>query len=347
MNCRVSASRSPLPTLLLAVAALFGVPDLVAQRSASTHPPTPFGYWTGVVREAEALSPISGVIVSQRGEIVVEEYFRGMTRETYVNVKSISKTLLSPLVGIAIRDGLLEGPDQAVAELFPDYFATGHYPQWDGVTLHQLLSMTTGIRGTSFGRYGAWVSSPDWVAGVLERPMRCAPGDCWEYSTGNSHLIGVILARVSGMDLRQYASSSLFARLGISLRSWDRDPQGNFLGGNNMALRAKDLLTFGELFLHQGLHEGQQLVPAIWIRRSWQQYAVSPWNGHGHGYFWWSRDIDGTRINFAWGYGGQYMFVVPDREAVVVIISSLSRSTPRGHNRRVWNFFRSEILPKL
>ena len=221
------------------------------------------------------------------------------------------------------------------------------YPQWNEVTLHNLLSMTTGVRGTSFGRYGRWIASPDWVAGALDRPGRCEPGDCWEYSTGNSHLMGVILARASGMDLREYASAALFDQLGISLRPWDRDPQGNFLGGNNMALRPRDLLTFGELYLNQGIHEGQQLVPSVWIRRSWQQYAVSPWNGHSHGYFWWSRDVDGTRINFAWGYGGQYVIVIPGKEAVVVLTSSLARSTPRGHNRRVLDFFRSSIMPEL
>ncbi len=303
--------------------------------------------WTHAISEARSLSPVSSVLVSQGGDILVEEYFRGMTADRRINVKSISKSLLSPLVGIAIRDGLLEGYRQPLAELLPEYLNSTEYGHWDGVTLHHLLSMTTGIRGTSFSRYGVWVSSPDWVAGALEQPTRCEPGSCWEYSTGNSHLVGVILARASGTDLRQYASTALFDRLDISLRAWDRDPQGNFLGGNNMALKPRDLLTFGELYVNEGRHHGEQLVPSVWIRRSWQEYAVSPWNGHSHGYFWWSREIDNTRVHFAWGYGGQYVLVVPEKNAVVVITSSLTQSTPRGHNRRVLEYFQSSILPLL
>jgi CubicO group peptidase (beta-lactamase class C family) len=204
------------------------------------------------------------------------------------------------------------------------------------------------LEGTSSRNYGRWVSSPDWVKFALDQPVQCRPSACMTYSTGNSHLISVILSRATGKDLRTYARDELFRPLGIPLAGWDRDPQGNYLGGNNMALRARDMLRFGELFLNGGKYEGEQLVPEEWIARSWDVYGVSRWNGHRHGYFWWSRVFGGEQTYFAWGYGGQYIFIVPGLELVVVVTSSLM-NRPRGpnHNRVVQNFLAREIIPMV
>jgi len=300
------------------------------------------------IARAEELAPLSGLLVKQGDQLVVERYYRGMEGDRSTNLKSISKTLLSPLVGIAIEQGLLEGPDQPLEELLPEYFARldGDGPDAAAkraITLHHVLSMTSGLESTSFGNYGAWVSSRDWVWDQLRRPMVCTPG-CFEYSTGSTHLISAILTARTGESLRAWAERSFFGPLGIALPEWDRDPQGRYLGGNNMALTPRQLLRVGEVFLHGGRWEGRQLVPEDWIELSWRPRATSPWNGHRYGYLWWSEDWGGHAAHFAWGYGGQYLVIVPSLDLVAVVTSSLGR-TPRGHTRRLRDFFDDYLIP--
>lgn len=301
------------------------------------------------LERAADLPPLSSLLVARGGELLVERYYRGMRGDRPVNVKSVSKTLLSPLVGIALEHGDLAGLEQPLSELLPDY-----YERLEGrdllserkrdITLHHLLSMTAGIETTSFGNYGAWVSSSDWVWDALRRPTVCPPGRCFQYSTGNTHLLSAILQRVTGRDLRSFARDAFFGPLGIPVSAWDRDPQGRYLGGNNMALRPRDLLAFGQLFLDGGRHEGRQLVPGWWIEASWRPNATSPWNGHRYGYLWWMDDWGGERAYFAWGYGGQYVVIVPRLELVAVVTSDLGRRQ-RGHIRRLRDFFDEYLIP--
>ena len=195
------------------------------------------------------LNPLNSLIISWKGEVIGERYYRGMRANRTVNVKSVSKSLLSPLVGIAIRDSLLEGVHEKLVSLLPEYAEYIEESHRDDILLHHVLSMTTGLEGTSFQNYGPWVSSSDWVKFALEQPAACVPSSCMTYSTGNSHLISVILSRATGKDLRTYAREVFFRPLGIPLPTWDRDPQGYYLGGNNMGLRPRDMLKIGELFL--------------------------------------------------------------------------------------------------
>ncbi|MEM8483936.1 MAG: serine hydrolase [Bacteroidota bacterium] len=297
---------------------------------------------------ADELAPLNSLIIYQKGEIVAERYYRGMKADKAVNMKSVSKTLLSPLVGIAMRDGLLEGPDQKIADFLPEYYAEIDDAHRNQITLRDVLSMTTGLEGTSFGTYGAWVASKDWVKYALDRDIACEIGACMTYSTGNTHLISVILSRASGKNLRSYAREAFFRKLGIPMHKWDQDPQGYYLGGNNMALRPRDMLRFGQVFLNKGRYKGEQLVPAEWIEISWEPRTISPWNGHRYGYLWWSRVFGGEQTYFAWGYGGQYIFILPELESIVIVTSSL-RNRPRGvdHNQAVQQFLSEEIIPTL
>ncbi|MBX2822951.1 MAG: beta-lactamase family protein [Rhodothermaceae bacterium] len=301
-----------------------------------------------LLARGEALSPLNSLIISWKGEVVGERYYRGMRSNRVVNVKSVSKSLISPLVGIAIRDSLLEGAHQKLTSLLPEYAQYIEESHRDEILLHHVLSMTTGLEGTSFQNYGPWVASSDWVKFALSQPSACPPASCMTYSTGNSHLVSVILSRASGKDLRTYARDVFFRPLGISLPNWDRDPQGYYLGGNNMGLRPRDMLKIGELFRNKGQYGDRQIVPASWIDRMWETYTISPWNGHRHGYYWWNRTFGGEKTHFAWGYGGQYIFIVPRLELVVVVTSSLSgRRRGENHNRIVQDFLAYEIIPAI
>ncbi len=294
---------------------------------------------------AGRLTPLNSLLISFRDSLVLEEYFRGMTHDKRINVKSVSKSLLSALVGIGIRDSLIKDVDQPIVELLPDVATFVQDSLKRTITVHHLLSMTSGLESTSSRNYGTWIASRDWVRFALEQPWECMPGTCMSYSTGNSHILSAILTRTSGVDTRTYFRQALFDSLGIYVPPWDRDPNGIYLGGNNMALRPVDMLTFGRLYLGGGSLHGRQLVPLDWIRKSWTPVGRSRWSGRRHGYHWWISTFGGEDVRYAWGYGGQFIFIVPRLQLVVVITSSIEEGRERGHNGAVYNLLSEHIIP--
>ncbi len=302
-----------------------------------------------MLAEAERIRPLSSLVVWHRGEMVVERYYGGMHADRTTNIKSASKTLLSPLVGIALRDSLIESVDVPLRQLVPDLYARldaspNDDPRKDAIRVRDLMDMSSGLETTSFRNYGAWAASPDWGWDQLRRPMECEPGRCYQYSTGVTHLLGIALAEAADRDLRSWAREVLFQPLDIALPSWDRSPRGYYLGGNNMALRPRDLLKIGVLYLNDGVWDGRRLLPAGWVEASWQPRFRSPWNGMGYGGLWWASDWGGERVFSAWGYGGQFLVVVPRLELAAVATSSLDRGE-RGHNRRMRRFFDRRVIP--
>lgn len=310
-------------------------------------PPTPADL-APAFRRAAAVRPLTSLLVARRGRLLGEAYFRGGSADDPVNAKSASKSVLSALVGIAIGEGHLDGPEQPVAELLPDDFARLADPRKHRITVGHLLSMQAGLETTSFRSYGAWVSSGDWIRWALDRPLECRPGECWEYSTGNYHLLSAALTEATGLDVRTLARRKLLAPLDIPARPWDRGPRGYYLGGNNMAFTPRELLRFGQLYLQGGRWDGRQVVPAEWVEQSLTPRTVSSWNRNDYGYGWWSRRIAGERVWFAWGYGGQYVFVVPDLELVVVTTTDPERERARRDaDRAIFALLRRHILPEV
>ena len=341
---------------VLVSAGAAGAPAVVSAQESGPEfvgPPNPPLYDEArlerMLAAADDLPALTSLLIARSDSLIVERYYNGMRADQAVNVKSVSKTLLSPMVGIAIRDGLLEGVEQPLSELLPDYYERlrardNRDPRKEEIRLRHLLTMQTGLETTSFGNYGAWVASRDWAWDQLRRPLECDPGECHSYSTGTSHLLSVILTRQSGTSLRRYMRDELLGPMGIPLGEWDRDPQGNYLGGNNMPLRPVDMLKLGQLFADGGRYEGRQLVPEAWIEESWVPRGRSPWNGHRFGYLWWTDRWGGETAHFAWGYGGQFIVIVPTLDLVIVATSSL-QSGARGNSRRLWRFFDRSVVP--
>ncbi len=298
-------------------------------------------------RRAGQLDPLNGLLVARRGTLVAEQYWNGMSARRDVNVKSASKSVISALVGIALREGVIDGLDQRVVEFFPEYVGEDADPRKREVTVRDLLTMRSGLESTSFENYGRWVAGDDWVRGVLEQPVVADPGGRFIYSTGSSHLLSAILARASGSSTLEFARRHLFGPLGIEPGGWQRDPQGYYFGGNNLSLSPREMRRFGELYLNLGRWEGEQVLPEDWVRESWRVYTHSRRHGYGFGYYWWTRELAGHPVHYAWGYGGQFIFVVPDLE-MVVVTTSTNRPENRGggsHLRDIYELLRSEILP--
>jgi CubicO group peptidase (beta-lactamase class C family) len=293
--------------------------------------------YVGGFEEALALAAelprFHSLIVSRRGEILLEHYFNGARAARPANIKSAAKSVISALVGIAIDRRLLPGVDTPIVKYFPA-LAKDRDPRKQTITIEDLLTMRSGLETTSNRNYGRWVQSRNWVQHVLSRPLLSAPGTEMDYSTGNTHLLSAILTKATGASTWQFASDQLAKPLGFTLARWPQDPQGIYFGGNDMLMTPRQMLAFGQLYLDRGRVNGRQVVSEEWIDRSFVTRARSFWSDQEYGYGWWMRELGGHRAYFAWGFGGQYIFVVPSLDLVVVSTSSSTVAEDRRSHRR-------------
>jgi len=295
---------------------------------------------------AAELPRIRSLLVQWRGELVGERYFNGASRTARANIKSASKSVISALVGIAIAQGKIEGLQQTIGELLPAE-TRGLDSAKRAITIEDLVSMRAGLQSTSFDNYGAWVSSRNWVRYALQQPMVAQPGGPMIYSTGSSHLLSAILTRSTGMSTHRFAERHLARPLGITLRPWQADPQGIFFGGNDMSMTPRDMLKLGTLFLNGGKIGERQVVPRAWVDSSFVPRTSSPYNGNRYGYGWWTRETQGHDIRYAWGYGGQFIFIVPSLELVVVTTSDPDSRREGGHTWSIHRLLEDEIIPSV
>jgi len=335
----------------LAAAALAGCGGAEAPARDTTPPPAALAPLADTLLLAEAerraamLPRLTGMLVAQDGHVVSERYWRGAAADRATNIKSASKSVLSALLGIAIAEGKLRGVDQPVAEILPEYFGPGTDPRKRAITVGQLVSMTSGLQSTSFGGYGAWVSSRDWVGDALRRPLEAAPGERMIYSTGSTHILSAVLTRATGVPTRDYAARVLGEPLGIRIRPWQRDPRGIYFGGNDMYLTPRAMLRFGEVYRNGGVRGGRRVVPREWIAASMVPRGSSGYSGFEYGYGWWLRRSGPYPVFFAWGYGGQFIFVVPELRLTAVFTSVADLPREGGHLPAVHALMDEQIVP--
>jgi CubicO group peptidase (beta-lactamase class C family) len=298
------------------------------------------------VEQAARLPRLRSLIVMRDGQTLAAHRFNGgPPLDRPVNIKSASKSVMSALVGIAIARGVLSGVDQAVVAVLRADAPAAPDPRLARVTVGNLLSMQAGLQRTSGEHYGRWVSSPNWVRYALSRPFTDNPGGAMLYSTGSTHLLSAMLTRASGRSTHALAQEWLAQPLGIRIPAWSRDPQGVYFGGNDMLVSPYGLARFGELYRLGGLVGGRQVLPAGWIAQSWTPRAVSPWSGGRYGYGWFIGETRGHPVRFAWGYGGQMVYVVPDLALTVVMTSDATAPRDGGHIDSLHALLADGIVP--
>jgi CubicO group peptidase (beta-lactamase class C family) len=306
--------------------------------------------YSSAVAAAAALPRLHSLLVSQRGQLALEYYAPGYRASRLANVKSASKSVISTLVGIAIERKLIPDVNEPIVRWFPE-LRKDTDKRKQTITIEDLLTMRSGLESTSGEGYGRWVSSRNWVRHALDRPLVSEPGSSMEYSTGTSHILSAILTKATKKSTHQFASEVLAKPLGISLAPWPRDPQGIYFGGNEMLMTPRQMLAFGELYLNGGRapkssSSGQQIVPAAWVETSCAPRTRSRWDpDREYGYGWWSQEFGGHRACFAWGFGGQYIFVFRDLSLVVAVTSSTAVSDERrGYRRELFALLETHVL---
>jgi len=322
--------RAAVPAALVLAACLAAAPGASGQVSLADASRVSFDE---ALSAAAELPRLHSLLVSRHGGLVLERYFNGRRATTLANIKSASKSFISALVGIAISRGQIPGVQSPVAAFLSDQFSSADDPRRQ-ITIEDLLTMRSGLESTSNRNYGAWVTSRNWVRHALSRPLLGEPGAGMRYSTGNTHVLSAILTRATGRSTWQFAQDALAKPLGFSLPQWPRDPQGIYFGGNDMLMTPRQMVAFGELYLNRGRAAGVELIPEAWIQASWVPRGRSDFSEQLYGYGWWIREIAGQQAYYAWGYGGQFIYVIPALDLVVVSTSSADVAEERRSHRR-------------
>ena len=277
---------------------------------------------------AAHLSRARALLIARHGRLVVEDYFGGADQTTRFDVRSVTKSVTSALTGIALSRGFLPSLDATAASWLP---ATDTVDPGDAsVTVRELLTMTSGYQWNedTGNDYNLWIVSPDHVQFLLDRPQSGTPGP-FTYNSAAVHLLGVVLQHAAAMPLPAFADSVLFAPAGITSATWEPLEAGTVNGGSGIALTGIDLLRFGQLVLQQGRSGSRQIIPANWVRDmtrpqfSWRE-TDGPETHVSYGYLWWTTDGPPSPAAFAWGYGGQFVYVAPSLDLVAVITTDWS-----------------------
>lgn len=280
------------------------------------------------------LEEIHALVIARHGYLVYERYFLPYTGIDSLHVlNSVTKSVVSMLTGIAVRDGLLAGPDQPVADLFPeaaDIFAAE--PAKRDIVVSDVLTMSAGLEWetrdpsdpNTLSRQLMHTADP--VRFVLARPLVAEPGTRFLYSEGLATLMSAAITNVSGVHADAFAAEHLFAPLGITAFDWQHLDAGPAIGGYGLRLTARDLAKLGQLMLQEGEWNGARILPTEWIGASMSPAIASNEALTWYGFMWWLSGLpaaDGSidARNDLWlgsGYGGQKLFVIPDLDLLVV-----------------------------
>jgi CubicO group peptidase (beta-lactamase class C family) len=302
-----------------------------------------------------ALRDRRALVVSVGGVPVVERYYGDSSAAATENVFSVTKSVVSTLVGVALAEGRLRDLDQDLGALLPEHRAA----MSDAVaalTLRQVLTMTAGLPPDGPGGHPSrTMQGPDWVTSILRHGQGLAPVGSFAYSSAGSHLLAAILEHATGESLVAYGRPRLFDPLGIGTRpafeprvdlsgqppaqivrryesagfAWPRDPSGVQLGFSDLKLTARGMTALGELYLNDGRWKGRQLLPASWVREATRaQVPTGLGQTPGYGYQWWTCSAADHAGYAAIGYGGQLVEVVPDLRLVVAVSTTVKEDKP-------------------
>jgi len=302
------------------------------------------------VGAASSLGFVHSLLVLRDGVLVREAYFHGFHRGLAGNVKSVSKSVLSALVGIALGDGALAIDDRLAVRL-PGAFAGDLEARKRAIRLAHLVTMTAGLDWNET-EVLSFFESDDWARHVTGAPLVDAPGTRFLYSTGLTHVMSRVLERATGLPASELARVRLFAPLGIDSWRWDRDPQGFDFGGAELYLVPRDLARFGQLYLEGGRRGRREIVPASWIETSTAEHVPPDWidGDLAYGAWWWRKELGGyTDVAFAWGYGGQFAFLVPSIDLLVVVTSrwAVTGAESTSQSYAVFDLLEDHILPAV
>jgi CubicO group peptidase (beta-lactamase class C family) len=275
---------------------------------------------------------VSGVLVLKGGRILLERYGMGRKPQDRWTSFSVAKSVTSTLVGAAIRDGKIKGLSAPVVDYIPELKGSAY----EGVTVRQLLMMSSGVKwnedyadpNSDVARAGFVDNEPGMnpMVGYMRKlPRAKPPGTFFNYSTGETDLVGVLVSNAVGKPLSEYASEKLWKTYGMERDAiWMVDTAGHERGGCCMSMTLRDYGRVGQFILEDGRAGGRRVLPPGWVAEATSPQIKDGAPAPGYGYFWWMRPQGGFEAR---GIFGQAVMIVPEERLVVVVNSAWPAAT--------------------
>ncbi|MEP1033345.1 serine hydrolase [Ekhidna sp.] len=271
------------------------------------------------VNHASEIDLIRSLIIVKNGRLISENYFKDTDHSTLFDTRSITKSIVSTLTLIALDKGDLTTLDQKI-DLGSSYTLNQQQKQ---ISYAHLLSMTSGFAWDEWTNtsYIDWLGSADQIEFLLALELLNEPGTQFTYNSGAVHLLGRALANELGISLEDYAKITLFNPIGIDIVAWEQLSSGPN-GGAGIDLRARDLAKVGQLFLQNGVSGEKRIISKESIEQLTTTKIALNWtfgqiSSLSYGYLWWIVEAP-VKAFMAWGYGGQFIVVIPEKNMVIV-----------------------------
>ncbi|MEH7221237.1 serine hydrolase domain-containing protein [Bacillus toyonensis] len=294
---------------------------------------------------------INGMLVVHKGNVVFENYYNGYGPDDAYHVASVTKTVISALIGICIDKGYIKSVDQKVIEFFPEYNVKS-----SEVTVRHLLTMTAPYPFVDWQEpLEELCTQQNWVQYTLNRMGNGGEIGSFKYSSAGAHVLSAIISSATGKSACEFANEQLFQPLGMreipnynmkalgfddlfgkDVKGWVHDPNDITTGGWGLTLTVRDMAKFGRLYLNEGTYNRKQILSKSWIQE------LTAMNPNRYGYLWWLREEGGIFSYCAMGDGGNVICCVPEKELVVVIASEV---IPNAEDR--WKLIKESIFPYL
>ena len=272
---------------------------------------------------------VDSLLVVRHGKIVLDAYYAPFRPGVRHDLYSATKSFVSTLIGIAVRDHLLDSVDHPVLDFFQDKAVANVDDRKWAIQVQHLLDMTSGFEwdrgGDSTGSSWGMYSSPDPTKFVLDQPMKTEPGRSFYYNNGNAYVLSAVITKVTGQNALEFGRRELFGPLGITDIDWGQPDAQNVINGRSrLYLQPRDMAKLGYLYLHNGEWEGKQIIPASWVERARAGVIDGGLDG-GYGLryanLWWS--LPEKKAYLAWGSHNQLIIVIPGADIVAVLTASL------------------------
>lgn len=281
---------------------------------------------------------VLSMLIVKNGKLVHEVYSPYCQRNTLHWMASITKTITSTLIGIAIDKGFIPSVDAKLHELLPQFADDFKDPRKREIALKHIMSMTSGLNWNERVSYNnpqnsEWqmVESEDWMSFVASRPIKDEPGKIFNYNTGGMHLLSAVIKSVSGLYAHQFAEKYLLHPMDVYAYQWNKDPMGYpCTGGTDggLGLRTRDIAKFGWLFLKDGKWKGKQIVSTKWVKEAPKISLTSHGRGRNYAFNWMTGTRGSNRKQFeyiaSFGYGGQILYIVPEYDLILVFTCELA-----------------------
>lgn len=304
------------------------------------------------ISDAASMPRFRSLLVARHGKLVSQNYFAGADRTTRFDVRSVTKTIVGTLTGIAIAEGRIAGLDATVGTYIGTPYVLDAGDR--AVTVRQMLTMTAGYQWNenTGDDYNQWILSGDHVQFLIDRSQNAGNG--FLYNSALTNLLGLVLQEAVDLPLPEYAQQKLFEPLGITSAEWESLSDSMVNGGSGISMTTEDLLRFGQFILQRGQSGSSRIVSESWIsdattpRFTWRN-VYGTQKSTTYGYLWWVADSPAVPAAFAWGFGGQFIYVVPSLDMVIVTTTNWTgisaETSPTAFAAQILSIIAGDILP--